>query len=169
MLCFALKYHKPIDKITVDKNLPKLRKYQLTDAEWMVLRELITVLKCYKQATLYFSWNLATTAGVIPAMDRLDNHLKSAGMDEALHPAIWAAMKLACNKMDQYWRKTDDSNVYHITMVLHPGLKLQYFRTQDREEEWVKVAENLTHEEYVDNYKDKVPPPAQKNTAKKVQ
>ena len=45
MLCFGLKYRKPIDKITVDKNLPKLRKHQLTNAEWVVLGDLVTVLE----------------------------------------------------------------------------------------------------------------------------
>jgi hypothetical protein len=57
-----------------------------------------------------------TVAGIIPAMDKLDKHLRNTAQDEELHPAIQAAMKLARNKMDKYWKKTDDSNVYRIAM-----------------------------------------------------
>ena len=49
-------------------------------------------------------------------MDKLDNHLRNTAVDEELHPAIHAAMKLARNKMDRYWKKTNDSNVYCIAM-----------------------------------------------------
>jgi hypothetical protein len=45
MLCVALRYHKLIDKITVNRNLPKLHKYQLSDADWVVLGDLVTVLE----------------------------------------------------------------------------------------------------------------------------
>ncbi|KAG8214766.1 hypothetical protein J3R82DRAFT_9859 [Butyriboletus roseoflavus] len=65
-------------------------------------------------------------------------------------------MKLACNKMNRYWKKTDDSNIHCIAMVLHPGLKLQYFHLQNREDEWIEAAENLTREEYIDHYRNKV-------------
>ena len=47
----------------------------------------------------------------------------------------------------------------HCVVVLHPGLKLQYFRMQNWEKEWVEAAENLTREEYLDHYKDMVSPP----------
>lgn len=70
----------------------------------------------YKQATLYFSRNSATVAGIIPAMDKLDKHLRNTTQDDELHPAIQVAMKLARNKMDRYWKKTDDSNIYRIAM-----------------------------------------------------
>ena len=36
--------------------------------------------------------------------------------------------------------------------MLHPGLKLEYFRGQDWEQEWIDVAESLTREEYMDSY-----------------
>lgn len=40
--------------------------------------------------------------------------------------------------------------------VLHPGLKLEYFRQHQWDEEWIDMAENLTREEYVVNY-EKIP------------
>jgi hypothetical protein len=40
-------------------------------------------------------------------------------------------------------------------LVLHPGLKLDYFRVQEWEEEWIDVAENLVCEEYIDAYENR--------------
>jgi len=39
--------------------------------------------------------------------------------------------------------------------VLHPGLKLEYFRQQDWEEEWVDNAESLVRDEYIAHYEGK--------------
>jgi hypothetical protein len=43
-----------------------------------------------------------------------------------------------------------------LCLVLHPGLKLDYFRVQEWEDEWVDVAENLVREEYIDAYENQV-------------
>jgi hypothetical protein len=42
-----------------------------------------------------------------------------------------------------------------LSSVLHPGLKLEYFRQQGWEEEWVDNAENLVREEYITRYEGK--------------
>jgi hypothetical protein len=39
--------------------------------------------------------------------------------------------------------------------VLHPGLKLEYFRIQEWEQEWIDAAKNLTREEYIASYENK--------------
>ena len=36
--------------------------------------------------------------------------------------------------------------------VLHPGLKLEYFRQHQWEEEWIDAAENMTRDKYVGKY-----------------
>jgi hypothetical protein len=41
-----------------------------------------------------------------------------------------------------------------VHSVLHPGLKLEYFRSQEWEEEWIDLAENLTREEYIERYEN---------------
>jgi hypothetical protein len=97
--------------------------------------------------TLFFSQDSASVAAVIPAMDRLTNSLNQQTRN-AYHPSITAAMKLARKKMDQYYLLTDSSNAYHIAMVLHPGMKLEYFRNQSWEEEWIEQAGTLVREEY---------------------
>ncbi|TFY79033.1 hypothetical protein EWM64_g4980 [Hericium alpestre] len=147
MLKFALDYRTAIDKITAEKNL-KMRKYELDDDEWEIISDLVAR---YKEATLFFLQDTANIAAVIPAMDKLDLGLNPA-TQKHYHPAIRAAMKLARNKMDRYWNMTDLSSTYRIAMVLHPGLKLQYFRNHHWEDEWIETAENLVREEYAHHY-----------------
>jgi hypothetical protein len=43
-------------------------------------------------------------------------------------------------------------------LVLHPGLKLEYFRLQHWEQDWIETAENLAREEYITTYQDSVTP-----------
>ena len=68
------------------------------------------------------------------------------------HPSLAAAMKLMHKKMDHCYSLTDSSNAFHITMVLHPGMKLKYFHNQKWEGEWIEQAETLVWEEYTTKY-----------------
>ena len=154
MLNFMLLYREPIDAITGDKTY-KLRQFELLAEEWKIVENLVSVLKQFKQATLFFSQNTASVAAVIPAMDRL-----TSGLDPQTnlkhHPAIIAALKLARNKLNRYYSLTDGSTAYRIAMVLHPGLKLAYFRCHEWDQEWIEQAEALTRDEYKSAYENKV-------------
>jgi len=84
-------------------------------------------------------------------------------------------MKLTRKKLNHYYSLTDLSAVYRIAMgkslilirfsytdcfhilVLHPGLKLQYFKNHGWEDEWVETAETLTREKYEQVYEQKAP------------
>jgi len=57
----------------------------------------------------------ASIVAVIPAMDKLDNHLNPRTKRQ-YHPAIRAAMRLAHNKINRYYSLTDLSSVYRIAM-----------------------------------------------------
>jgi hypothetical protein len=61
-------------------------------------------------------------------------------------------MKLARKKMDRYYSLTDSSHVYRIAMILHPGMKLDYFRNQKWEEDWIEQAKTLVREVYAAKY-----------------
>jgi len=50
MMSFALKYHKPIDAITADKEL-KLRKYELLNDDWKIIADLVAVLEVSPSST----------------------------------------------------------------------------------------------------------------------
>ena len=49
-----------------------------------------------------------------------------------------------------------DAIITDKTLVLHPGLKLEYFRQQNWEPDWIEMAENITQEEYFDAYEGHV-------------
>jgi hypothetical protein len=114
MLHFVLTYRKAVNQVTADKDL-KLRKYELNNNDWVIVGDLVSVLEKYKKATVFFSQDGASVAAVIPAMDRLDNHLNPA-MQKLYHPAIQAAMKLVRKKLNRYYSMTDVSLVYQIAM-----------------------------------------------------
>jgi len=40
------------------------------------------------------------------------------------------------------------------SLVLHPGLKLDYFCVQEWEDKWIDIAENLVCEEYIGEYEN---------------
>ncbi len=118
-----------------------------------IVEDLITVLLQYKNTTLFFSQDSASVAAIIPAMDRISNHLNSQ-TGKAYHPSITAAMKLTCKKMDCYYSLTNSSTTYRIAMVLHPGMKLEYFCNQKWKEEWIEEAKSLVQEAYVAGYEN---------------
>ena len=90
-------------------------------------------------------------AAVIPAMDQITSNLNHQ-TGKSYHPSLAAAMKLACKKIDHYYSLTNSSNVYRIAMVLHPGMKLEYFHNKKWEVEWIEQAETLVQEEYAAKY-----------------
>ena len=137
----------------------KLRKYELFTDDWDIIQDLAHILKWYKAATIHFSKNSASIAAVIPAMDRLTDSLNAANM-KPYHTAIQAAMKLARAKMNRYYSLTDSSSAYRIAMVLHPGMKLKYFRQHKWEDDWIEEAENLVREEYIGTYESNEVPSA---------
>jgi hypothetical protein len=102
-------------------------------------------------ATLYYSQDSASIAGVIPAMDTLTSNL-DPDTKQPYHPSILAAMTLARKKMNRYYSLTDDAAPYRIAMILHPGLKLEYFRLREWEKEWIDQAEKIVREEFAANY-----------------
>ncbi|KAF8225864.1 hypothetical protein L208DRAFT_1018455, partial [Tricholoma matsutake] len=46
----------------------------------------------------------------------------------------------------------DSSNTYCIAMVLHPGMKLEYFPNQRWKDEWIEQAGSLVCKEYHAKY-----------------
>jgi N-acetylmuramoyl-L-alanine amidase CwlA len=153
MMRFALNYRAAIDAITTDKTL-KLRKYELFAEDWNIIQDLADILKQYKAATIHFSKNSASIAAVIPAMDKLTDSLKITA-SKPHHITIQAAMKLARAKMNRYYSLTNSSSAYRISMVLHPGMKLEYFCQHKWEDDWIEEAKNLVREEYISSYESK--------------
>ncbi|KAJ6534286.1 hypothetical protein B0H19DRAFT_881596, partial [Mycena capillaripes] len=58
------------------------------------------------------------------------------------------ALLLAKKTMNHYYARTDESNVYRIAMILHPGLKLAYFKKQRWPQALIDTAKSITRDEY---------------------
>ena len=118
--------------------------------------------------TLYFLHDTVSIGTIIPAMDRLDNHLNAQG-NQLYHPTIQAVMGLTCKKINHYYSMTDLSSIYQIAMgkqhgfllcilslmlalVLHPDLKVKYFRQKDCADERIDNVIDLLCEVYVSCY-----------------
>ena len=88
---------------------------------------------------------------VIPAMDHITNCLNHQ-TGKTYHPSLVVAMKLAIKKMEHYHSLMDSSPTYWIAMVLHPGMKLEYFHNQNWKEERIDEAERLIWIKYIEQY-----------------
>jgi hypothetical protein len=123
----------------------------------------------FKDATLYFSSEKhCTITQVIPTMDKIDDIITATVVSSApstgapnkriIHGSIRSALKLAKKVMNKYYSATDDSKVYRVAMgmfcpdtplfltthtVLHPNIKLEYFRSRRWEREWIDTAKSL--------------------------
>ncbi|KAE9385873.1 hypothetical protein BT96DRAFT_840165 [Gymnopus androsaceus JB14] len=147
MLVVARKYSKVVDSITADKAL-KLRKYKLSEDQWAIVDDLIHVLEIFKNTTLLFlKDNISTIAQVILMIDVIDNFFSNMPTC-TVHAAIKSALCLAQSMLDQYYSRTDESNVYCTGMTLHPKLKLAYFRNCGWEKAWINNAEWILHKEF---------------------
>ncbi|KAF8808873.1 hypothetical protein BYT27DRAFT_7222716 [Phlegmacium glaucopus] len=126
MLEFALSYHTALENVTSDHEM-KLRQFKLSEEDWGIAAHLRDALKMFKDATLFFSCGTPNLAMVIPAMDHNNQHLTTSATDGNYLIALKAALAISRETLDQYYDKTDHSEVYWITMVLHPRHKLKYF------------------------------------------
>ncbi|KAF9228351.1 hypothetical protein BS17DRAFT_850991 [Gyrodon lividus] len=116
MLEYALNHRQAVNSVTQDHALG-LRKYELDDDEWNLLEQLHDILK---DATLYFSRATPNLATVIPTMDLIDEKLTTYSLNPKYSSAIRAAVSLAKRMLNRYYQLIDSTEVYRITMVLHP-------------------------------------------------
>jgi hypothetical protein len=141
MLLFAVDYRMAIDAITGDRDM-KMRELELDLDEWKVaeqLRDTLMVgtqndfnnsfepafIQVFKHATLFFSRGTPNISTVIPAMDRIDEHLATAADDPQYSVALRSALAMGKRILNKYYNKTDYSEIYRIAMgELHPLLCL---------------------------------------------
>ncbi|KAF5366543.1 hypothetical protein D9758_008967 [Tetrapyrgos nigripes] len=152
--CKACSKHKLSPRNLPRDIRPSLSQVQTHDFGMEHPQDLRYVLQIFKDATLHFSSEQhSSISAVIPAMDRIDDLLTTQTATTAtsrppLHASVKAALCLAKQLMNCYYSLTDDSSVYRIAMVLHPGLKLEYFRQRKWQDPWIREAERLTRQAY---------------------
>jgi hypothetical protein len=101
---------------------------------------------------------------VIPAMDTIDETLGTNALSSKYSVAIQAALSIGKKTLNRYYAKTDFSNTYRIAMgmhysfvfhncliivpVLHPRHKLNYFKNEKWEDDWIEAAKRLVRDEF---------------------
>ena len=110
---------------------------------------------------------------VIPIIDVLTAHLENTVADILLHKVIRRAAARGLGVLNKYYSLTDESVMYRIAMskclvlclviphthyisvVLHPRYKLEYFRKQKWEVEWINTARTMVVDQWETYYKPK--------------
>ncbi|KAJ7715225.1 hypothetical protein DFH07DRAFT_785644, partial [Mycena maculata] len=111
----------------------KLEALQLTADEWNRIDLFLNVLQSAQDAQHQFSSDLRSTLHLaIPALEKLHAEWTSKGSKEKYFP-FHEAIEAALSKVDEYYKKTGNSNSYVLAMVLDPRRKLVYF-----EKHWPK-------------------------------
>ncbi|KAG1878534.1 hypothetical protein C8R48DRAFT_589830 [Suillus tomentosus] len=124
MLKYALDHRDAINVATQSQGLD-LHKFELTNVEWKIAQQLCDILK---DATTFFSHSTPNLATVIPAMDLIHETLTSYSRNQKYCASICVAVHLAKKTLNRYYELTNKSEVYCIAIVLHPQLKLSYFK-----------------------------------------
>ncbi|KAJ6542279.1 hypothetical protein B0H10DRAFT_1854735 [Mycena sp. CBHHK59/15] len=161
MLSVAVTYKEVINGFTGDWDLG-YHKYDLSNAQWSLLEDMLHILKVFKDATLYFSnENHCTITQVLTTMDKIDDLITAIVVTSsvqpggapkcALHPSIKSVLKLAKATLNKYYSHSNTSNLIWI-LVLHPNYKLDYFRACKWEKAWIETAQTLVCDKFKTTY-----------------
>ena len=123
----------------------------------------------FLQATLHMeTMGRPLVHAVIPLIDNLTTKLEQWSKDESLHIAVRAGTLAGVRVLNKYYSKTDDSIIYRLAMrashysclvqsnlvlVMHPRYKLDYFKQQRWESEWIDVVRKIARDHYNKFYK----------------
>ncbi|OJT06793.1 hypothetical protein TRAPUB_2358 [Trametes pubescens] len=145
------------DKVEFNKrDGVRLRRYILSDSEWVIVNELHQLLMPFLYATRKISTSgRALVHEVIPYFDLLTEHVEHFKHNTQLSDAVRAGAQRGRAILDKYYSLTDDSIVYRIAM--------RYFRRLSWEEEWIEEATAIIRDEWKTRYKPAAPgaaPPA---------
>jgi hypothetical protein len=122
----ALKLESHI-KIFVRMNLLELKDNELTDDDWDTLRATVEIL--------YPIWNITKRLGghtkknergamwkALPIIKVLIKYLDKIKQvyTQQTYPELTSSINLAWSKLDNYYKKLDDSPAYAAALLLHP-------------------------------------------------
>ncbi|CAG7718825.1 unnamed protein product [Allacma fusca] len=106
-----------------------LRSLVLSEWDWKVVADMVELLTPFSKITERMSKQYEPLMSLTAAsyID-LYNHLESFNGKTEFHPNILAAAKLACEKLNEYYPKSDGF-VYLAGIVLDPRCKLEWHRS----------------------------------------
>ncbi|EXX56006.1 hypothetical protein RirG_220070 [Rhizophagus irregularis DAOM 197198w] len=150
MLERALEMREALDATaSSDKDL---RIFELNENEWNTIKEIMSVLKVFIRATkVVSSAKYPILSTTIPIYNFLIDKLESY-CDKSNYSDIANAVKVGINKLDTYYTKTDDTNMYTVATVLDPRLKLNYYEDNKWKHSFIRYAKETVLSIYNANY-----------------
>ncbi|KXS18778.1 hypothetical protein M427DRAFT_67415 [Gonapodya prolifera JEL478] len=130
---WVLADHIEINKLIAKENV--LWKWKLTDVDWEYLKHMKALLmkvEAAKIRTLYM---------VVPVFNLVMDSLEY--MDFGGEQCLEDTRSIILSKLQTYYRKTDDSLLYMLSVVLHPLLKLRWMVEETWEQEFIGQAREL--------------------------
>jgi hypothetical protein len=178
MLKRALKLRDAIDlyykryKKSTDIDEYNLLDDELTEEDWVMIRQFVDLLRPFKKMTKHLEGN-ANKAGcegskgavweVLESMDFLNSRLESLAIATAheVNPTYFnVGIQTGWSKLQKYYMLTDESPIYRAAIVLHPGSKEFYFEDKwATKKAWIKEMRIAVKSLY-QKYADAVPPTA---------
>ena len=111
---------------------------------------------------------------VILTIDKLTAHLGQAIDNENIYIAVYIVCIVGLAILNKYYGKTDKFIVYclaihmwfvyihssitNCVLVMHPRLKVEYFKQQNWEPQWIEEVRHIAREHYDLHYKQAIVP-----------
>ena len=119
----AIRLQNAIDETAKDDDL---RKHQLHDEDWLVLKQVFSFLEEFALITTYVEGSpYPTLSLVLPMYNQLLTHLEDVSLDTTKHALVVKGAKAGLQELSAYYDKA--SPVMITATYLDPRCKMKYF------------------------------------------
>lgn len=138
--------HLKVPLRTLCNSEKTLSKFQINDNEWKQLMEIDGVLEKFKRATLRHP----VMPSYLPTFDWLVTILKKCVNDNSV---ISNAARQGLSKLEKYQLDIDESILPFMAVVLHPALKLHYFKDYNYPSSLIRDIKKKISDYFLKEYK----------------
>lgn len=137
----------------------QLEDDQLTEEEWEDLEKLMEFLEAYSHAAMSTQGHFATVDKVLPTMEFLLGVLeRGKNMYAEDMRFMGPCTKAGWEKLDKWYRRTDDSIAYCAAVVLCPNRKWKFFEKVEWQPAWIRKAKRNVKDLWEQEYKPRTSP-----------
>lgn len=113
-------------RVFIDKNFNEMSRNNLSRDEWETIREIIHILKPFKDTTNALEGDQVTFDEVLRSMDFLIAHIKSKQEEYTNDRNLSASLLTMWFAFDKYYELTDKTPAYAAALILNPTLRRQH-------------------------------------------
>ncbi|GBC19616.2 zinc finger BED domain-containing protein RICESLEEPER 2-like [Rhizophagus irregularis DAOM 181602=DAOM 197198] len=147
----ALKMREALDAIA--RSDKELQNFELSDDEWNRIDEVVSVLMIFIHTTnVMSSAKYPMLSSVVPLYNYLIDELEDYCESHDSSSDIVIATKAGIEKLERYYAKTDDTNMYTVATVLDPRLKLSYYEDHKWKQNFINFAKETVLDIYNTEY-----------------